>query len=981
MFVGKYNPDFKNNQEAVSNNSNFNEIETQKKALTQFLRKVFQAQKDDSLYIGFRSFIKDLRQYFYVIPTREKIPIPGAKFTTEEEKKRVNRLAVDTEAALIIPSWLAVMDVDEPEVFCNTYEISKEELERVATVKTGRGYHIYLYDPKQQIPHRPKKDGWEIKGRTNTLIMLPGSRLFHSELQKNVTYTVYHPKLWKLEELPKGIQNVIKAFIKERQNKEEANKEVEEVKQTKEKKRVIKEVKVDWEKLKNLILEYWQEGQRQNLCIYLAGWLKKLGISEEEIWVFLEEVIKNAGDEEFKMRLAGIKKTLQKSSRIKGISGLVKEIGIPVEELISCIEIHRIQKEGKEEGKKSKSKLEQTIQTKEEVNVIAQREKYYSFFETEIAFYTEPIAYTKNGKKRIALLKNQKEIWEVTETYHPFLEEKTLQFLLASSESYCDLIILSVKKIIYCDIKTFKQEEKTGFECILIAKNKLIGNFIIDSGNENIDELIQDLRYDLYISTSHERTFKVENISDEELIAKLKNENLIVTSHKIKDYLAKVLIDLVRAGKIQRKIGHSKAGFFWYQNDILCSKIEPREIDQTKLKAAFYFLTELVEIHFSHVKEKFVTVLKWFLIAPFSYLVKQKKSMIKALYLFGASGTGKSTMASIAGLIWKNYYRIYEKPGSSIDTVARIGNVLSNSTFPEIISEPQGALLKEEVVETLKNALTSTIARAKFSQGQYREIPALANICFTSNHFVPNDDALIRRFYIVAFTKKERPQNSENFPYIKAKAEELLPVIGDYYIHLICKDNFIKECISYLNEDNFLETAELILGYMHQQAGFSIPPWTEYIAKEDFNLEEFENEEKVSILMTIKKEILKEMEKIRFDEERTMKEKLKEALKRNIFSFLIYKEGKVYMTRDVLQKIGYKVASLKILAELMEWKYQPKHNIRIGSSYSSISVIQFTFEEFVEMLFPEVSSEVCETEPIQNQAQKKNFSTSFRLVS
>jgi len=597
--------------------------------------------------------------------------------------------------------------------------------------------------------------------------------------------------------------------------------------------------------------------------------------------------------------------------------------------------------QSKKKKEKEKVKHVKEISPEEEEALETIREN--TFFETNKAFYTSAFAISKSSRRRFALFKEEKELWEILEIQKTFREFEDLR----EDSSYADEII------IFQETQN-SVNENTLYSYLIIKKEKHIGNFYIESGVENVDELGGETRYDLTLSTSKNgKRITVENIATEELLSKLKNENLVVSNQKIRDALAKTITDLIKAEKIKQKVGISKVGFFYHNDKILLSKITPSPIDIEKVKEALYFLTELVEIHFGHVREKFATVLKWFLISPFSYLVKQKKNMIKALYLFGASGTGKSTMSLICAAIWKNHHRIIEKAGSAIDTVARIGNVLSTSTFPEIISEPQGALLKEEVVETLKNALTGTIARAKFTQGQYREIPALANLCFTSNHFLPKDDALIRRFYIVSFSKKERPQNSEFFSQIKAKVEELLPLIGDFFVSLFAQeDEFLKKLIFSITEENFMDIAREILVYLHQKAGFTAPEWVDYIVSEDYDLQEYENEERVSILLTIKKEILREMEKIRFDESLSMPERLKEALEKQIFSFILYKNGTVYLTKEVLTKIGGKVANLKLLAELMEWQWKEKHSIRTGNSFSKISVICFPVEEFINLIFP-----------------------------
>ncbi|MDW7990207.1 MAG: hypothetical protein RMH75_06050, partial [Archaeoglobaceae archaeon] len=83
--------------------------------------------------------------------------------------------------------------------------------------------------------------------------------------------------------------------------------------------------------------------------------------------------------------------------------------------------------------------------------------------------------------------------------------------------------------------------------------------------------------------------------------------------------------------------------------------------------------------------------------------------MFRWLYLYVDSGTGKTTLGRIVLKMWELDTR-YEKTGTSIDTPARFGYVVSMSTFPVLVNEPGGALVREEIVEMIKNSADSTTA-------------------------------------------------------------------------------------------------------------------------------------------------------------------------------------------------------------------------------------------------------------------------------
>lgn len=99
--------------------------------------------------------------------------------------------------------------------------------------------------------------------------------------------------------------------------------------------------KRDYEDLINKVIPHWKEGNRQNVCMYLAGYLRKnarLGI--ETAKTIISEVCSRAGDTELKMRLTAVDETYKKDEKdIKGISGLdflrEEETAEPEERILS----------------------------------------------------------------------------------------------------------------------------------------------------------------------------------------------------------------------------------------------------------------------------------------------------------------------------------------------------------------------------------------------------------------------------------------------------------------------------------------------------------------------------------------------------------------------------------------------------------------------------------------------------------------------
>lgn len=87
---------------------------------------------------------------------------------------------------------------------------------------------------------------------------------------------------------------------------------------------IKKNLDESYEDLINKVIPYWKEGNRQNVCLYLAGFLRKnkrVGI--ETAKAIISEICSKAEDKELKMRLIAVDETYKKDEKdIKGISGL-----------------------------------------------------------------------------------------------------------------------------------------------------------------------------------------------------------------------------------------------------------------------------------------------------------------------------------------------------------------------------------------------------------------------------------------------------------------------------------------------------------------------------------------------------------------------------------------------------------------------------------------------------------------------------------
>lgn len=61
----------------------------------------------------------------------------------------------------------------------------------------------------------------------------------------------------------------------------------------------------------------------------------------------------------------------------------------------------------------------------------------------------------------------------------------------------------------------------------------------------------------------------------------------------------------------------------------------------------------------------------------------------------------------------------------------------------------------------IKVCVESTITRSKYKRKLFCGIPAFSAVLFTANQYLPEDDALIRRLYVLSFSYSQRKSEHE----------------------------------------------------------------------------------------------------------------------------------------------------------------------------------------------------------------------------
>jgi len=697
-------------------------------------------------------------------------------------------------------------------------------------------------------------------------------------------------------------------------------KEIEELRQEAKPKKLRELSDSDLLKLKELLKEAYKPGNRQMIVLYMSGWMAKAGISPVSTAKLVKMLHDETNDEDsLKMRLGAVVYSYKKAGiDVDAYANEIKQI--------TDVEPYGLGKEFSEEEVKGKSGLQEILE-----GVVGE-------------------------DRALAIIK---EIEDVLGASSPF-RDSIIELLDYEKQLYA---VANLRALIIARARLVEENGRARLiykeKIAVVAPVKIV---VYDSPLGGIR------KYEMvFEGKTLQKPLAIGPASIEEIADRLKAEGLVYHSKLIEDVLSAIANGAIRKGKAETRTEIEKPGFYYVNEKITAVKYEIANVSANELRDALTPLNELAEKWYNHVVEKFSMVVKWGIIAPFSYIYKQKGRWIPWLYLYGSSHTGKTTLGEIVLSIW-GLGASNIKSGSSIDTVARLGGVLSQSTFPVLVNEPGNAINKEDVVEMMKSAIESPIARGRYVKGSYTEIPSLAPLMLTSNKVLPKDDALLRRLIVLHFSFGEQiPQDkaSEFQKEVKPRLTKL-KAIGQF----IAKKVVENPSLLNVDADDWRETAKNLLTIAYKEMGLEPPKWLELEA-ESKTLEELSEEVKEIVrermLQRINNEYNKFVGKVVVEAgntinsiERTQadfKTRVQTVLSNNLIPWAMLKENSVYINTGVLDELkDLPITSLKALAELFGWEYKDK-SFKMGKKVIRRSVAIVDLDDFIEFLALETKEE------------------------
>jgi len=659
-------------------------------------------------------------------------------------------------------------------------------------------------------------------------------------------------------------------------------------------------------KVKELLKEGYVSEHRQNICLYLSGWCAKAGINPVSVAKVIRMLHSETGDED---RLEERLSTIPYSYRKAGLwddslkaqfEALATEWGLEVRKL------YLKQEEGLAEVR-GKSGLQEELE-----GVV--------------------------GEERA--LEIIRELEEILGVSSPF-RDSVIEILDYEKQLYA---VCNLRKLVI--VRAKRDDGRLKYkERVTVGAPTKVTVYVNPLGGITKYEVVWE-------TMSRPRPLKIGPAYIEDIVDRLKAEGLVLNRRLANDVINAVIEGYVRKGKAEVKEEIEAPGFYLVGGKILAVRWEPKEVTREELREALELLNELATNWFGHVRERFATVIKWYVIAPFIYIYKQKKKWVEWLFLYGPPDTGKSTQSKIGASIWG--LPLIEKPGSAASTPARLERILSGTTFPVMIREPGEMLSREDVTEMIKSAVEDVLARGKVVRGTYIETPALAPIVFTSNRYVPREPGLIKRFLILIYTYGEKiPEEKQ-----KQFKEEIEPkfsklaALGYWVANRVINNPELLEM-------DWKQLSTKLLKEAYEEAGLEAPEWVELWYEVEENVyENIKEAIRNYLIKRINEEFTRFVGRVvvengsGFDylqrSEVDFESRVRIVLEKRLLPWAILRRDEVIFTTgfvEELKAITGDIGGLKSVAELLGWEYGV-----VKVSKKSIRGARISLRDFIDFL-------------------------------
>lgn len=507
-------------------------------------------------------------------------------------------------------------------------------------------------------------------------------------------------------------------------------------------------------------------------------------------------------------------------------------------------------------------------------------------------------------------------------------------------------------------VKLSKKKDSDGLEVYGEFNSIVIGRGLITRWVNHPPVVGEQPQVTLYINKPPCGVSVVGPVQYSQLSNKLVSDNFL--SAKFRSNLMFIEAIYETLGLIEEKISYE--GFFYIDDKLVYSgKKVPRQPSNEEVICALDVIDELGE-YLGDLRGEFGKVLKWGIMAPFSFVRKTLSLEFGMMYVYGTSGSGKSVMGRILLFLWNRKLLTNNHTAEEANTPARFARCISQSTYPKIIDEGE-SLLSSRMEDTFKNGVFNVKVRGRYNPStfEYEESPALNPLYITSNKLVPTKAEIGRRIYPVEVRMSKSRDSEEILEFeerFRSNSEQsplrVLGVIGDFVTCLVLDDP------SYILENDWVVGVDRILDRLYGFAGRRVPGWLRDVVLEKGYSVAFEEEQ--NDLISMLKYMLLENVKLStyLDEDSRVvsvseRDKLLFAVKNSVVPWIYcveYNSGAysgeshVLITREFCihyRRVTGENISLKLLADYLGASY----GYRNGES-GRTRVVRMGLDEFLD---------------------------------
>ena len=470
-----------------------------------------------------------------------------------------------------------------------------------------------------------------------------------------------------------------------------------------------------------------------------------------------------------------------------------------------------------------------------------------------------------------------------------------------------------------------------------------------------------EIKYEIEFETPTGQSLRIQSANLEDILGYLKINGFVYKVRAAEEALPAILHAYYREGSVTIKREIETPGFYLIDNKIEAYKVDHKRPTDEEIKKCADLLLSLQSEY--KRKEIFPTFLKWGIMSPFSYILKQidGEEWMPWLFPYGWTNTGKTTNGKIVLAIWKKHKdkTKHDIGFSAADNVARFARAISYNTYPVLINEVQlNDDRQKQLVETLKHAVQSQTARARLMSRSVAEyISALSQCILTSNDLPPQDPAFRRRIIPIYYSKADEPSQEEieQFNTILRTGLDTLGILGDFAANYILENQeILVNCKS-----NWIDIAKRILVEFFKAAGKEVPEWIEYFVEEtqvqDAALEQ-EQIVRVFFIRTINDDFIRNYRALipREDvaeviNENTIDKRLDFCCNKELIPFLRVKDDCILISHDIIHELkNHRINSIMHLTHLARMFQSEVKPVNLnGNTHRLISIPVAKFLEFI----------------------------------